>query len=186
MYNMSQAPRATPEQEKQGLPWHVMLNARGKVYRYRLFVGDIPSPLNRLYRVHAAKAARAPINVDLLYETLPLFVGKHDFAGYSNQADKRAAQKLASGAGEFNTWRELYHAEIVDEGGGNISIDFHLDGALYRMVRNIVGTMLSVAAGRIGVETIEEIFETGARDSSKVYAAPPNGLTLQTVHYDEY
>lgn len=186
MWNMSCAPPPTSAQAERGLPFHAISNARGKIYSYRLFVGDIPSPLERNFRVHAAKAARAPIKVHLLYETLPLFVGKHDFAGFSNQAEKRAAQKIAGGAKQYNTWREVHHAEIVDEGGGNLRIDFHLDGALYRMVRNIVGTMLAVAAGRLEVHSVEEIFEKGFRDRSKVHSAPPQGLTLETVHYDNY
>lgn len=186
VWNISHAPPASLAQQKQGLPWHVMLNTRGKVYSYRLFVGDVPSPLDRSYRVHASKAAKAPINVNSLYETIPHFVGRHDFAGFSNQLEKRAAMKAADGAGHFNTWRELYHAEVVDEGGGNIRLDFYLDGALYRMVRNMVGTMLAVAAGRVGVEVVEEIFQKGWRDASKVYSAPPHGLTLETVKYDDY
>lgn len=149
-------------------------------------MGKVPSPLDRLFRVHASYAAQAPINVDLLYQTVPLFVGKHDFAGFSNEAKKRAAKKKADGFGDFNTWREVYSAEIVDEGGGNLRIVFHLDGALYRMVRNMVGTMLAVAAGRVGLETVEEIFRSGARDNIRIYPAPPHGLTLETVNYDGY
>lgn len=168
------------------MPWSSMLNALGKVYSYRLFVGEIPSPLDRLYRVHANHAARAPIDVERLTRAMKLFVGEHDFAGFSNEMDKRTALRKADGFTEFNTRRTVYSADVVDEGGGNLRLVFHLDGALYRMVRNMVGTLLAIAAGRVEIDVIEEIFRTGVRDSRRIYAAPAHGLTLETVHYDGY
>lgn len=186
MWNMSVAPPSAPWQVENGWPWSSMLNARGKIYSYRLFVGQVPSPLDRLYRAHASYAAKSPIDVDLLYKTIPKFVGEHDFAGFSNEADKRAMLKMKDGLGEFNTRRTVYSAEIVDEGGGNIRMEFHLDGALFRMVRNMVGTLLAVAAGRVEPEVVDEIFKTGVRDNCLIYAAPAHGLTLETVLYDGY
>ncbi|CAM9946793.1 unnamed protein product [Ectocarpus sp. 6 AP-2014] len=186
VWNMSVAPPSSPWQVEKGWPWSSMLNARGKRYSYRLFVGPVMSPLDRLYRAHASHAAGSPINVDLLYQTIPKLVGKHDFAGFSNEVDKRATLKKEDGLGEFNTVRTVYSAEIIDEGGGNIRLDFHLDGALYRMVRNMVGALLAVAAGRLEPEVIDEIFATRVRDSRLIYAAPAHGLTLDTVLYDGY
>lgn len=183
---MSIAPPSTPEQAQNHLPFHVMCNAKGKVYSYRLCVADVPSPLDRLYRVHASRAARSPINADLIYNVMPLFVGNHDFAGFCNDASKMTAQKRAGGLGEFNTRREVYSADVVDEGEGNLKLVFHLDGALYRMVRNMVGAVLAVAAGRVGTETVEKILDTGTRDTSKIHCAPPHGLTLETVHFEGY
>lgn len=163
-----------------------MLNAEGKVYTYRLFVGEVMNPLDRLYRAHASQAARAPVDIDRLYEAMPLLVGEHDFAGFSNEIDRRAAIRRAEGFEEYNTRRTVHSANIVDEGGGNIRLDFHLNGALYRMVRNMVGTLLAIAAGRMEEEVIQEIFRTGVRDSHGIYSAPAHGLTLETVRYDGY
>ena len=186
MWNMSVAPPSEPWQVENGWPWSSMLNAHGKIYSYRLFVGEVPSPLDRLYRAHASKAAGSPIDTELLYRTIPKFVGEHDFAGFSNEVDRRATMKKKDGLGEFNTRRTVYSAEIIDEGGGNLRLEFRLDGALYRMVRNMVGTLLAVAAGRLKPEVVDEIFRTGVRDSCLIYAAPAHGLTLETVLYDGY
>lgn len=183
---MSLAPPCTPEQAEQHLPWHVMLNAKAKIYSYRLCVEDVQNPLDRMYRVHANRAARARVNADLIHDVMPLFVGKHNFAGFANDADKFAAQKMAAGLGEFNTWREVYSADVIDEGGGNLRLVFHLNGALYRMVRNMVGTVLAVASGRVGNEVVHDIFRTGVRDTRNIYCAPPHGLTLDSVVYDGY
>lgn len=184
---MSVAPPCTAWQAEKGFPWSSMLNAKGKVYSYRLFVGKIPSPLDRLYRAHANQAARATIeNADLFYKVMPLFVGKHDFVGFSNEVDKITTSMRVEGVGEYNTFRTVYSAKVVDEGAGNFRLDFHLDGALYRMVRNIVGTMLAISAGRVGPEVVEEIFRTGAKDSNLISSAPAHGLTLETVYYDDF
>lgn len=186
VWNMTVPPPCSPWQAERGLPWSSMLNAQGKVYSYRLFVGEIPNPLDRLYRVHASHAARAPIDADRLNRAIKLFVGEHDFAGFSNEMDKRTALKKADGYAEFNTRRTVYSADVVDEGGGNLRLVFHLDGALYRMVRNMVGTLLAIAAGRVELDVIDEIFRRGVRDSRRIYAAPALGLTLETVLYDGY
>lgn len=163
-----------------------MLNARSKMYSYRLFVGKIPSPLERLYRAHASHAARSPVDVERIQRAIHLFVGEHDFAGFSNEVEKRGALRRAEGFAEFNTRRTVYSAEFVDEGDGNVRLDFHLNGALYRMVRNMVGTLLAIGAGRFEPEVIEEIFMTGVRDSDRIFPAPAHGLTLKTVYYDGY
>ncbi|CAM9154607.1 unnamed protein product [Choristocarpus tenellus] len=187
VWNASHAPPPWPDQQENSLPWHSMTNARSKVYSYRLFLGDILSPLDRLYRVHAQKAALCRhIDRDLMLRSLPLFIGKHDFGGFGNKAEKKAKEMIAHGKQEFNTVREIYSATAVDEGGGNLRLEFHIDGALYRMVRNIVGTMLAVGAGRVDLDVIEEIFSSGVRPTNKIYSAPPEGLTLETVLYDEY
>lgn len=166
-----------------------MLNASGKIYSYRLFVGEIPSPLDRLYRAHASHAAKANIyaaDVELIKSAISLFVGEHDFAGFSNEKDRRTAIRMADGFSGFNTRRTVYSASVVDEGRGNIRLDFHLDGALYRMVRNMVGALLAIAARRAEPEIINEILRTGVKDPHRIYAAPAHGLTLETVLYDNY
>ena len=183
---MAVAPPSSPSQAEKGLPWSVMLNARGKLYSYRLFVGEIPSPLERLYRAHASHTARSPVDVERMRRAMPLFVGEHDFAGFSNEVDKRSALRRAEGFPEFNTRRTVYSADFIDEGDGNIRLDFHLNGALYRMVRNMVGALLAIGAGRFEPEVIPEILRTGVKDSNRMYPAPAHGLTLQTVYYDGY
>ncbi|CAM9674365.1 unnamed protein product, partial [Phaeothamnion confervicola] len=86
--------------------------------------------------------------------------------------------------------------QVVDEGGGNVRLDFWLDGALYRMVRNIVGYAVAVATpagavgigggGGIGMAAIAEALETGVRDTNAARSAPAHGLTLERVTYDAY
>lgn len=60
---------------------------------------------------------------------------------------------------------------VIDEGEGRYRLDFILDGALYKMVRNIVGTMLQVAAGKMAFSAIDELFGGNPR-------LPPPGLSF--------
>jgi len=45
---------------------------------------------------------------------------------------------------EFSTTKTVRSIEMIDEGSGYFRIEFVLESALYRMVRNIVGTCLFV------------------------------------------
>lgn len=62
-------------------------------------------------------------------------------------------------------------------------LEFEGDGFLYKMVRNITGTLLDVCAGKIKEEEIPEIF--AAKDRSRAgKTAPPHALFLCKVLYD--
>jgi tRNA pseudouridine38-40 synthase len=70
-------------------------------------------------------------------------------------------------------------------------IDIHLDGALYKMVRNMVGTAIDICQGRISETTFLELLrpvslEDASSSSCKdnpCKPAPPQGLTLEQVYY---
>ena len=76
---------------------------------------------------------------------------------------------------------------MVDEGRGRFRVDVRLDGALYRMVRNMVGTAFLVGRGGLDMEeaarALEVVYDNGGRPTR---AAPAHGLTLEYVYYDDY
>jgi tRNA U38,U39,U40 pseudouridine synthase TruA len=41
------------------------------------------------------------------------------------------------------TVRSIRKIEVIEEGDGKYRLDFYLDGALYRMVRKLVGAFLA-------------------------------------------
>ena len=58
------------------------------------------------------------------------------------------------------------------------------DGFIYNMVRIMAGTLLDTAQGKFEPEDIAEIIE--AKDRSRAgFTAPPEGLYLSRVFYDE-
>ena len=132
------APEPEAWQKEQGFGWHILWNSVGKRYSYRLRASRSPmDPTQRLYRAHISYPA---IDFDVLEEALGLFVGKHDFRSFVNNAhNSDLAQKV--------TVRTMRTVELVRENDqGDATITFELDGALYKMLRNVVGTALAVAA----------------------------------------
>ena len=57
------------------------------------------------------------------------------------------------------------------------------DRFLYKMVRFLVGTLVDVAAGRLDVEDVQIMLDTGVRPS-QIVCAPAHGLVLEQVHYN--
>jgi tRNA pseudouridine38-40 synthase len=58
------------------------------------------------------------------------------------------------------------------------------DGFLYNMVRTIAGTLLEIGRGRLDPEAVDRALATGERTEAGP-TAPPEGLYLVSVQYDE-
>ena len=121
--------------------WHALFCAKGKLYSYRLHLGAFQDPLSRQIRYHEQRA----VNLTLLREAAGLFEGGHDFAAFANNPRDKVKKQMLDAQGRRRCVRRV---EVEDEGNGDITIRFYLDGALYKMVRNMVGAMLNVATGR--------------------------------------
>lgn len=155
--------------EDAPLDFHAQYSATGKIYHYRICLEKVQSPFLRLYTYHL----HDKIDIHLLKEASRLFVGTHDFTSFANEAHAGSAQK--------NPVRTLQRLDIVMEEEG-LRLEFEANGFLYKMVRNIVGTLLEVASGKRKIEEILHIMD--AKDRKKAgKAAPPQGLCLIKVHY---
>jgi len=69
-------------------------------------------------------------------------------------------------------------------------IDFFLDGALYKMVRNLVGTALDVCRDWLDEETFSDLLNRPSelkytRKNNPCKPAPSVGLTLERVFYSD-
>ena len=86
----------------------------------------------------------------------------------------------------------MRRAALVDEGGGALRVDVELDGALYKMVRNMVGAALAVAGGALPPDAIaqalagEGAYAARRREDLRVKSAPAHGLCLEAVLYDDF
>ncbi|KAL9187392.1 hypothetical protein ACHAXT_001495 [Thalassiosira profunda] len=158
-------------------------------------------------------------DIDRLREILRLYEGTHEFkafGGQLEQTERRDGRKM-------NTIRTVYRVELVKEPlkedysfgdcndgiatvkndqlgfigeEGYYRIDFLLQGALYKMVRNMVGTAMEVWMGRMREEQLIELLrirderdESGGGDALRrkdnpCKPAPPEGLTLECVYYE--
>ncbi|MCL4691896.1 MAG: hypothetical protein KJ060_05215, partial [Candidatus Hydrogenedentes bacterium] len=60
-------------------------------------------------------------------------------------------------------------------------LEFHGNGFLYRMVRNITGTLIDVARGHLPESAIDE--RLASPGPYRGYTAPGHGLTLMEVEF---
>jgi len=107
--------------------------------------------------------------VAAMQEAASLLVGQHDLAAFGRppKGDNTVRNVLRAEWSSAPPW--LY---------------FHIEATafLYRMVRNLVGTMLQVGLGRMTVDVFGQVL--ASRDRAKVGpAAKPWGLCLVEVKY---
>ncbi len=146
--------------------FHASRSAVGKTYRYRIFVSPIrPVELHGLI-YHYWRT----LNVDRMREASQRLLGRHDFRGLATSAEVRE-----------NTVRTIFRCEVAML-GPEVHVTVQGDGFLYNMVRNLVGTLIEIGRGRWGPQQIDTILSSRDRRLAGP-TAPPDGLTLQCVHY---
>ena len=72
-------------------------------------------------------------------------------------------------------------SEWLEEPDGVLAYWIEADAFLRGMVRALVGTMLTVSAGRMTVEQLEALLAGGQRREAGD-SAPAHGLYLESVH----
>ncbi len=147
--------------EEVDADWHPRYCDSRKTYEYRIYRGEFPMPLKRLYTLHIY------YNVDLekMREAAKYFVGEHDFKSFCQV-----------GAQVKSTVRTVYDVSIIEE-GADLVIRVTGGGFLYNMVRIMAGTLLEVGKGKIEPSQIPEIIQTKDREAAGP-TAPAHGLTL--------
>lgn len=149
--------------------FHARYSATGKIYHYFLHLNPILNPFKRLYSLHIYEK----IDIDLLKEAAQHFIGTHDFTAFANEAH--------TGVAAHDPVRTLKRLDIIPIEEG-LRLEFEADGFLYKMVRNITGTLLEVASKHRLPSSIPEIFASKDRRHAGK-AAPPHALFLVKVLY---
>lgn len=158
------------ETENAAPHFHPTLDAIGKEYRYSLCMGSYQFPEHRLYSWHCY----LPINLDFIREAISYFLGEKDFAAFCNVQKNRHYD---------STIRRLNEITITEVEDNRLLFTIKGDHFLYKMVRNIVGTLVYVGQEKLPVSAIKEIISGKQRPDAGV-TAPAHGLTLHTVFYD--
>jgi tRNA pseudouridine38-40 synthase len=151
--------------------FHARYSALGKTYHYHLHLGPTLNPFQRLYALHI----RYPLDIPLLKQAAKCFLGTHDFSSFANDAKRGSAAK--------NAIRTLYRLDIFQE-KDSLRMEFEGTGFLYKMVRNIVGTLLEIARGKMKLEDLPHLFFSKDRRQAP-QAAPALGLFLVKVNYSK-
>lgn len=141
-------------------------DAKEKVYRYVIWNDPCRSVWSGKYAWHVA----APLDISRIKKAASFLIGTHDFSAFN-----------ASGSTQADMTVNLRRINIV-RSSGRITLTFRGDRFLYKMIRNIVGTLVDAGTGTLSPEMIPEILKS--RDRRKAgRTAPARGLFLMKVIY---
>ena len=149
--------------------FHARFSAKRKVYCYHLHLGDA-DPFTRPYSWPVMR----PLDLAAMRAAAKALQGRHDFKAFS-------ALNGAENAETADTVRHLRRLELRVR-GRQVRVVAEADGFLYKMVRSLVGALVSVGEGKLTVPDVERILASKVRIPA-VHTAPPQGLFLQKVHY---
>ncbi|ARI75366.1 tRNA pseudouridine(38-40) synthase TruA [Halobacillus mangrovi] len=155
--------------EQVGRDFHARYDAKGKEYRYFIWNDQEPNIFKRHYRYHI----KADLDVAAMQQACKYIEGEHDFTSFCSPRTDIKGDKI-----------RLIHEASVQKEGEELVFVFRGSGFLYNMVRILVGTLVEVGRHDRDPGEIPMIIEAKEREAAGK-TAPPQGLFLREVFYDE-
>jgi len=151
------------------LSFNARRSAIGRQYRYVIYNHPIRPSLLREY----VSWYYRPLDEQKMLAAAQYWVGEHDFSSF------RAAQCQS-----ISPVRHV-RAIQVTRLGDKIVLEVSANAFLHHMIRNMVGVLLAIGAGKANVEWAKEVLL--AKDRRKAgLTASPKGLYLVTVEYPDH
>jgi len=146
--------------------FHARHSALSRRYRYVIYCGKVKPACLIGQLTHVPE----DLDVNLMHEAARFLVGEHDFSAFR-----------AAGCQSNTPMREVKFVEARRQ-GRFIVLEIEANAFLQHMVRNIVGSLMQVAAGRKPVTWSAEVLTARDRSLAGV-TARPDGLYLVGVEY---
>lgn len=155
--------------EQAPLSFHPTLDAKEKTYHYFLCTGRWQLPHHRLYSWHVPKLLRA----DLMKQAAEACLGTRNFTSFTNRKKN-----------EFYASHEctLSHFSLQELPDHRFCLCIRGNRFLYKMVRNLVGSVVAVGQEEEPIDWISQLFLSHDRTKAAV-TAPAHGLFLQQVWF---
>ncbi len=153
--------------EEAPLEFNARYDAKGKAYTYIINNGP-ESPFIDRYAWHPIHR----MDPEKIRAAAAVLTGTHDYSSFVVE------RKMIDDA-----VRTIYRIE-VDEFQDLICVTFVGNGFLYKMIRCLMGTLEWAGAGKITPDEVKAILEAKSRLAAPE-TAPPNGLFLMRVFYDQ-
>ncbi|MDP3448806.1 MAG: tRNA pseudouridine(38-40) synthase TruA [Eubacteriales bacterium] len=149
--------------------FHARFFAKNKTYRYTVQTGLHADVFGRFTALHV----HTPLDYDRMQRAAAYALGEHDFKAFMS-ADCKIT----------NTIRTIAKSEWT-QNGNYLHYEVSANGFLYNMVRILVGTLLEIGGGKLPEDAIARALTSGLRADAGA-TAPPHGLCLQRVQYDDF
>ncbi|MBS0621507.1 MAG: tRNA pseudouridine(38-40) synthase TruA [Verrucomicrobia bacterium] len=146
-------------------PFHPSLDAISKTYHYHLSIEAVQLPHERSTSWHTG-----PLNSTLMEEAIPYLLGTRDFSAFTNRKKESQEPQL--------TLKKI----LLTESCGQLRIELTADRFLFRMARNLVGTLVQVGKEKLPPSALIAIVEAQNRTAAGP-CAPAHGLVLTKVIY---
>ena len=177
---------------------------------------NIINPMTTRYRasLYNYKAVQT-LDLEAFQNALNIFIGEHDFRAFGNRLDVRAKKSEEHSQRAFSAVRTIHSASITEYRTPHLlrrycpdaffspnqtstrtstaysddvfyRVDIVLDGALYKMLRNIIAGCVEVGYGTMSLQELRTLLYGGSdRAGNRLVTAPACGLYLQSVRYNE-
>ncbi len=148
--------------------FHAQHDARGKLYTYRILHRPARPTIDRAFVWHIYK----PLNDVAMQLAAATLIGLQDFSSFEGSLTDNT-----------NPICNLQRLAVIRQ-DDQILIEAYADRFLKHMVRAIVGTVVEVGLGKRTPDSLTAVLRAQDR-SAAGQTAPPQGLCLMRVDYDE-
>lgn len=155
------------EAEEVPMDFHAQYAAKAKAYSYQI----ISQPIRPVLENRYAHWVWFPLRIESLKEACGYLIGTHDFSSFEAANSPRKSRI-----------RTINFIDILQE-HCYIKIFVEADGFLYHMVRNIVGTLLTIERKSLFPKQMKNILEAKSRQIAGPTVAA-KGLCLEYVKYE--
>jgi tRNA pseudouridine38-40 synthase len=155
----------TKKVETLPITFHPSIAAHKKQYYYNISFGTYQLPHLRYYSWHFPY----DLDIELMQISSKKLIGCYDFTSFSN---KKPTKPIC----------HIFDIEILLMSQYEMQIQITGNRFLYRMARNIAGTLAYVGAKKILPTSLEEILHAKNRKKAGV-TPPPHGLVLNKIYY---
>ena len=157
--------------------FHARFASKKRTYKYYFTQEKVP-----IFYSRYVTEVKTKLNMQLISEIPPIFLGQHNFRnfkalGSTQKSDVKEIFGFSIEPLSFKTLNGTVLQDIVYE------LKITANGFLYKMVRNIVGSVWEVLRGKIRPDDLQ----MQLKSEKKLYqypTAPSKGLWLDSVEYD--
>lgn len=146
--------------------FNARFSAKKKTYMYVLRQSDVSSPI--LWDM--VTNIEYKLDVQKINKSIKKIIGTHNFKAFS------------SANTDIKDFTRTIYDFSFEKKDNFLIFKITGNGFLYNMVRIIIGTICDIARGKLDIDIIDKMFETGDR-SFGGKTAKPNGLYLYNVEY---